>query len=81
VLSAATSKKILKEDEQNTPYHQAHDNLPFCSSRFSYNTAIFGCIQPSDLSSKQTEINLRDTDHVEDLGTNGKIILKLIFKK
>jgi hypothetical protein len=27
------------------------------------------------------ERNLRHADHVEDLGTNGKIILKLIFKE
>ena len=39
MLFVATSKKILKEDEQNTPYHQDHDTLPFCSSRFSYRNA------------------------------------------
>jgi hypothetical protein len=32
MISVATSKKILKEDEQNMPYYQGHDTLTFCSS-------------------------------------------------
>jgi len=39
MLFVATSKKTMKYDEQNTPYHQGHDTLPFCSSRFSYRDA------------------------------------------
>jgi hypothetical protein len=76
MLSVATSKRYWKTMNKIRPTIK--------NMKPSHSVRLFlvpRCIQPSNLTSEHTERNLRHTDHVEDLGTNWKIILKLIFKE